>query len=92
LRDAYLGFEVDEGAVNEVRKRLGWRVSDTPFQFTARDTKTVRFPSRYLYQIDPKIPEKLFKNERTVSTKITIKNNKLREKVEAVVLWKITKH
>ena len=31
LRDAYLRFEVDEGAVNEARKRLGWRVSDTPF-------------------------------------------------------------
>ena len=44
-----------------------------------------------VYQID-KNPEKLFKNERTMSTRKTIKNNKLREKVEAVVLQKITKH
>ena len=36
-----------------------------PFQFTARDTKTVRFPSGY--QIDHKILEKLLKNERTMS-------------------------
>ena len=29
LRDAHLRFEVDEGAVNEVRKRLGWGVYAT---------------------------------------------------------------
>ncbi|RJS84454.1 hypothetical protein CW713_02570 [Methanophagales archaeon] len=29
MRDAHLRFEVDEEAVNEVRKRLGWRVYAT---------------------------------------------------------------